>query len=266
MSNDKSEIRSDQPIIRFAGVSKSFGDRVVLDNVDLAVRQGLTTAIIGPSGCGKTVLLKTIAGLIKPDSGEVFYREQEISGLSERELIPVRRHMGFVFQDAALFDSMTVEQNISFPLETHGAGDAAQRIARCHEVLVLVGLDGLGHRYPAELSGGQKKRVGLARAIALDPEVILYDEPTTGLDPIRADLIDRLIAKLQRVLGSTAIVVTHDMNTVRKIADRVLMLHDGRFIADSTPAGLGQVKDDVVARFVQGRASPQELAELGDIG
>jgi phospholipid/cholesterol/gamma-HCH transport system ATP-binding protein len=256
----------DKPIIRFAGVCKSFGGRVVLDNLDLAVSHGVTTAIIGPSGCGKTVLLKTIAGLIRPDRGKVFYREQEISGLSERNLIPVRRRMGFVFQGAALFDSMTVEQNIIFPLEHHGVGDAAGRAARCREVLGLVGLDGMQGRYPAELSGGQKKRVGLARAIALGPEVILYDEPTTGLDPIRADLIDRLIAKLQKVLGGTAIVVTHDMNTVRKIAGRVLMLHEGRFIADSTAAGLERMQDDVVARFVQGRASPEELAELGENG
>jgi phospholipid/cholesterol/gamma-HCH transport system ATP-binding protein len=249
-------------IIRMEKVYKRFGREVVLAGVDLEIQAGQTTVVIGPSGCGKTVLLKHITGLLKPDRGKVFFREQEVSGLSERKLVPIRRRMGYLFQGGALFDSMTVEENVCFPLTEHDVGTPSQRTERCHEVLSLVGLDGTQGKYPEELSGGQKKRVALARAISLGPEVILYDEPTTGLDPVRADLINELIVKLQGALGTTAVVVTHDMASARKVGDRIIMLHEGRFVADTTPEGLSQVNEEAVLRFVEGRASSKGLAEL----
>ena len=252
----------EQSIIRLQGVHKSFDGQVVLNGVDLAIEPGKTTVVIGPSGCGKSVLLKHIVGLLKPDRGRVFFGDREVSALSERSLVAIRKRIGFLFQGGALFDSMTVGQNVSFPLVEHGAGTPQENRDRCRQVLSLVGLDGMQEKYPEELSGGQKKRVALARAIALEPEVILYDEPTTGLDPIRADLINELILKLGSVLGNTAVVVTHDMASARKVGDRIVMLHGGKFIADTPPEGLEGVDEEAVARFVRGQASKEELAEL----
>ena len=251
-----------KPIIRLRDVYKSFNGEVVLDGVDLDIFPGKTTVVIGPSGCGKTVLLKHIIGLLKPDRGRIFFADSEVSGMSERKLVEVRKRTGFVFQGSALFDSMTVAENVRFPLAEHGVGTPDQQKLRCEEVLALVGLSEVLEKYPEELSGGQKKRVALARAIALRPEVILYDEPTTGLDPIRADLINKMILKLQAALGTTAVVVTHDMNSAKKVGDRIVMLHKGHFIADTTPEKLDSVENEVVARFVQGEASKEELAEL----
>ncbi|MFB3892735.1 MAG: ABC transporter ATP-binding protein [Phycisphaerae bacterium] len=251
-----------KPIIRLEKVYKAFDGLVVLNGVSLDIMPGRTTVVIGPSGCGKSVLLKHIVGLLKPDRGKVFYRDKDITAMKERQLAPIRRKMGFLFQGGALFDSMTVQQNICFPLAEHRVGTAEARLARCRQVLSLVGLDGVQDKFPEELSGGQKKRVALARALALEPEIILYDEPTTGLDPIRADLINELILKLQRELGTTAIVVTHDMRSANKVGDRIVMLYKGRFIADTTPEGLTAVNNEIVERFVQGRASDEELAEL----
>jgi len=253
---------NDQPIVRLVGVSKAFDGVPVLRDLDMQVASGQTTVVIGPSGCGKSVLLKHIVGLLKPDAGEVFFRDEEVSAMTERQMIAVRRRMGLLFQGGALFDSMTVQQNVCFPLEEHKVGNAAARKQRCRDVLGLVGLDGLQARYPEELSGGQKKRVALARAIALDPEIILYDEPTTGLDPVRADLINELILRLQGALGTTAIVVTHDMASARKVGDRILMLHEGRFHLDTTPDRLDEIDDEVVRHFVTGQASDDELAEI----
>ncbi|MHC4983402.1 MAG: ABC transporter ATP-binding protein, partial [Planctomycetota bacterium] len=218
--------------------------------------------VIGPSGCGKSVLLKHIVGLLKPDRGRVFFANYEVSAMREPKLVEVRKRMGFVFQGSALFDSMTVEQNVRFPLEEHDVGSAEEQKLRCKEVLALVGMADMPEKYPEELSGGQKKRVALARAIALGPEVILYDEPTTGLDPIRAGLINELILKLQAALGTTAVVVTHDMHSAKRVADRIIMLHNGRFIIDTTPERLDSIDNDIVARFVHGAASQEELAEL----
>jgi len=251
-----------EPIIRLDKVYKAFNGQSVLNGVSLSVAPGRTTVIIGPSGCGKSVLLKHIVGLLKPDKGRVFFKDQDITDLSERRLVAVRRHIGFLFQGGALFDSMTVEQNLCFPLEEHRVGTPPQRRQRAADVLRLVGLDGVQNKYPEELSGGQKKRVALARALTLDPEVILYDEPTTGLDPIRADLINELILKLQGELGTTAVVVTHDMASARKVGDRVVMLYRGRLVADTTPEDLAKVDNEIVRHFVQGRASDEELAEL----
>jgi phospholipid/cholesterol/gamma-HCH transport system ATP-binding protein len=252
-----------EPIIQLKNVTKAFDRLVVLNAVNLEIAPGKTTVIIGPSGCGKSVLLKHIVALIRPDNGRVFFEGQEVSAMGDRELVPIRRQIGFLFQGGALFDSMTVEENICFPLtEGDGAWEEQTRRRRCQEVLRLVGLDGAQRKYPEEMSGGEKKRVALARAIALDPKVILYDEPTTGLDPIRSDLINELILKLRNTLGNTAVVVTHDMQSTRKIADRIVMLYQGRFIADMTPDTLGRVENEIVARFVEGRASEEELAQL----
>jgi phospholipid/cholesterol/gamma-HCH transport system ATP-binding protein len=257
-------MRDGEPIIRLERVRKAFEGQVVLDRVDLAIRPGETTVVIGPSGCGKSVLLKHIVGLLRPDEGKVFFRDHLVSAMSERQLVPVRRHMGFLFQGGALFDSLTVEENVCFPLVEHGVGSGAgtERRDRCAQVLSLVGLDGYQGRYPAELSGGERKRVALARAIALGPEVILYDEPTTGLDPIRADLINELILTLQSALGTTAVVVTHDMSSARKVGDRIVMLHGGKFVIDTTPDLLDEVTNEVVADFVEGRAGAEELAKI----
>jgi len=250
------------PIIRLKNVHKTFNSHSVLRGVDLEIAPNETTVIIGPSGCGKSVLLRHIVGLLKPDKGQVFFRHYEVSAMPERELAQVRSRIGFLFQGGALFDSMTVGQNVRFPLDEHGIGPRAERKEKCRAFLSLVGLEGLQDQYPEELSGGQKKRVALARAIAMNPEVILYDEPTTGLDPIRADLINQLIIKLQHALGTTAIVVTHDMASARKVGDRILMLNEGRFILDTPPDGLDDVHDETVMRFINGRAGETELAEL----
>jgi len=255
-------MNSEEAIIRLRNVTKGFNGQIVLDRVNLDIYPHQTTVVIGPSGCGKSVLLKHMIGLLRPDSGEVFYRNREISSLSERRLVEVRRQMGFLFQGGALFDSMRVAENIIFPMTEHGIGTPLQRRARCKQVLSLVALEGYEDRFPEELSGGEKKRVALARAIALHPDVILYDEPTTGLDPIRADIINELILKLQDVLGTTAVVVTHDMSSARKIGGRIIMLHGGRFIADTTPQKLDRIDDEVVQRFVEGRADDKELAKL----
>ncbi|KKL80348.1 hypothetical protein LCGC14_2005670 [marine sediment metagenome] len=253
---------SNEPIIRLEGLCKRFNGLTVLDNLTLEIDRARTTVIIGPSGCGKTVLLKHLVGLLRPDSGKVFFDGVDITHMSEAALAPIRGRMGFLFQSNALFDSMTVAENIHFPLIERGVRSPEQLATRCREVLRLVGLDGLQQRYPEELSGGQQKRVALARAISLKPEVILYDEPTTGLDPIRADLINELILKLQAELQTTALVVTHDMRSACKVADRIIMLYDGRVLADTTPDGLTDIEDETVSRFVEGRATVEELNEL----
>ncbi len=249
-------------IICFDGVSKAFGPTVVLDGVDLAVREHETTVIIGPSGSGKSVTLKMMIALLRPDRGEVRFDGEPISAMTERELVKIRRRVGFLFQGGALFDSMTVEENVCFPLAEHSIGTRQERRDRCRQVLGLVGLDGLQQRFPEELSGGQKKRIALARAIALKPDVIFYDEPTTGLDPIRADLINELILRLQDALGTTAVVVTHDMASARKVGDRILMIHQGKFILDTPAEKLDDVDNDIVERFVHGRANQEELDAL----
>ncbi|MBU0717779.1 MAG: ABC transporter ATP-binding protein [Planctomycetes bacterium] len=249
-------------MIRLVGVHKSFDGIAVLKGLDLDLRAGETTVIIGESGSGKSVILKHIVRLLRPDRGEVYYRDRRIDCLSERDLVALRPRFGFLFQLGALFDSMTVEQNVSFPICEHTRQSAEDIREIVRQKLRMVGLDGIQAKWPGELSGGQKKRVALARAIALDPELILYDEPTTGLDPPRADEINELILKLTDELRVTSVVVTHDMASVRKVADRVLMLHDGKFIFDGTPEETMQTDDPRVRCFVEGRCDDDVLENL----
>ena len=251
-----------ETLIELRGVSKRFGSLTVLDKVNLKLERGQTTVVIGESGTGKSVLLKHIVALLRPDEGEVHFHGERIDQRNEQDLIDVRRRFGFLFQMGALFDSMTVAENVAFPLVQHGNGTLKQLDATVSQKLRMVGLDGLQFRRPGELSGGQKKRVALARAIALSPEVVLYDEPTTGLDPVRSDVINELILKLKRELDVTGVVVTHDMTSAYKVADRIVMLHQGKIIADNTAQWFRTCNDPRVRRFVDGRADEKDLAAL----
>ena len=250
-------------VIILRKIIKKFGGKVVLDHVSLAVEKGKTTVIIGPSGCGKTVLLKHLILLLRPTSGEVYFKGSRIDNLRERRLNKVRTHYGFLFQGGALFDSLSVFENIIFPLrQHHRITDFKQVEELVKSKLAMVGLDGYQNYYPANLSGGQRKRVALARAIALNPEVILYDEPTTGLDPIRSDIINELILKLQRELKVTAVVVTHDMTSAYKVADRIIMLHNGKIIADGDADYIRNHPHPTVQHFIKGQVDDDDLAVL----
>lgn len=240
-------------MIEFAGVTKRFGDRVVLDGVDLTIPAGSTTVILGASGTGKSVLLKHIVGLIEPDQGSVRVAGLTVGDLDYAGLQALRQRIGFVFQFAALFDSMTVEENLRLGLEHRRVPEAEIR-ERVAESLALVDLAGSGDRYPAELSGGMRKRVGIARAISLRPEYILYDEPTSGLDPVTTAAMDDLMLRAREALGVTGVVVSHDLASVFRIADRVAMLHAGRIRIDGTVAEVRASADPVVRDFLEGRA------------
>jgi phospholipid/cholesterol/gamma-HCH transport system ATP-binding protein len=249
-------------LIELQNLHKRFGRLVVLSGVSLSIEAGESIVIIGASGSGKSVLLKHIVGLLRPDSGQVWFDGQRIDVLPERQLMTIRERFGFLFQMGALFDSMTVEENVAFPLVEHTHKPFEEIRQSVLHRLTMVGLPGVGRKMPAELSGGQRKRVALARAIALEPDVVLYDEPTTGLDPIRADVINELILKLKRELNITSVVVTHDMQSAFKVGDRVVMLHEGKIIFDGTPQQVQQSQDVIVRRFVLGEASDEELATL----
>ena len=257
-------------IIVLKGLTKRFGENLVLDDVSLTFEKGKTTVIIGPSGCGKTVLIKHIIVLLRPSEGEIYFHNQRIDNLAESELESIRTRMGFLFQGGALFDSMTVYENITFPIKQHHHIKNYKKLNELVKTkLAMVGMDGFQDYYPAKISGGQKKRIALARAIAMSPEVILYDEPTTGLDPIRADVINELILKLQKELGITTIVVTHDMTSAYKIADRIVMLHNGRIIVDGSAEQIRNHPFPVVQQFIKGQVSENDLKALrlsiGDI-
>ena len=241
-------------IVELRKVYKSFGRLEVLRGVTLKLERGKTTVVIGESGTGKSVLLKHMMGLIRPDRGRVYVDNQRVDRLHEKDWVPVRRRFGFLFQMGALFDSMKVGENIAFPIAEHTDHPRSKIDEIVSRKLALVGLDGIQSKWPAELSGGQRKRVALARAIALEPEIILYDEPTTGLDPIRADTINDLIIKLKKELSVTSVVVTHDMTSAFKVADRIVMLHHGEFIADGTAADFRRSTDPRVRQFVSGGA------------
>ncbi len=245
----------DRPIVRLEGVHKAFDGQPVLRGIDLEFRHGETTVILGRSGCGKSVLLKHILGIIRPDAGRVEAFGQDLATLGRRDLETLRMQFGMVFQGAALFDSMDVNDNVGFLLYEHSKLSDADIRGIVREKLALVGLEGIEGKMPEELSGGMRKRVALARAIAGDPHVILYDEPTTGLDPVTADTINELILRMQKQLGVTSIVVTHDMASARKIADRMVMVHQGRIIIDDRPEGVMASTDSRVRSFIYGDAS-----------
>lgn len=239
--------------ILIQSVSKAFGPKVVLDGISLEVHEGETVAVIGASGVGKSVLLKTIVGLLEPDGGRVVVDDQDVTQLTRDELYALRRRVGYVFQFAALFDSMTVEENLRMGLRRMRELDEPERRHRVEEALRLVELEGYGPQMPGQLSGGQRKRVGLARAIATRPKYLLYDEPTTGLDPVTTSVIDHLILKMDQELGVTSVVVTHDMTSAYRVADRIAMLHTGRIRTVGTPDQIQATEDPIVRGFIEGR-------------
>ncbi|MCK4752469.1 MAG: ABC transporter ATP-binding protein [Planctomycetes bacterium] len=250
-------------MVTLKNLTKRFGDYVVLDEISLGIEKGKTTVVIGPSGCGKTVLIKHLLVLLRPSGGEVYFKGQRIDNLPEQELNKVRMQYGFLFQGGALFDSLSVVGNVTFPIVQHYEITDWKKVEELvASKLAMVGLDGFQNYYPANLSGGQRKRVALARAIALSPEVILYDEPTTGLDPIRSDIINELILKLQRELGVTTVVVTHDMTSAYKIADRIIMLHHGKIIADGDADHIRNHPHPIVQQFINGQVGEDDLAVL----
>lgn len=241
-------------MIEIIGVHKSFNSHKVLDGVGLRIEKGKTKVIIGRSGCGKSVLLKHIVGLIQPDAGAVKVDGVAIGKLKEKELNKIRMKIGMVFQGGALFDSLTVAENVGFVLNEHTELDEATIAERVKESLSLVGLHAIEDLMPSELSGGMKKRVALARAICMRPEIILYDEPTTGVDPITADAINDLIRELQAKLKITSVVVTHDMTSAYKVGDHMAMLYQGKIIAEGTPEEIKNTHNLVVKQFITGAA------------
>jgi phospholipid/cholesterol/gamma-HCH transport system ATP-binding protein len=239
-------------MIEIVDLHKNFGDNHVLQGVNLQIENGKSLAIIGRSGCGKSVLLKHIVGLLSPDSGHVKFSGKNIDDLERKELYKIRQKFGFLFQGAALFDSMTVEENVSLALEEDNLGHSIKDIKRIvAEKLELVGLPGTQNLKPSELSGGMKKRVALARALVTNPEYILYDEPTTGLDPVMSDAIDDLIKSLNVKLNVTSIIVTHDMFSVKNTADKIAMMHEGKIYFTGTPQELLDSNDSVIQKFIQ---------------
>jgi len=259
----RKEVEPDSGVIVVKNLVKKFDTELVLDDISLAAEEGKTTVIIGPSGCGKTVLMKHMIVLERPSAGEVYFKGRRIDDLPERELEKVRTQYGFLFQGGALFDSLSVYENIIFPIRQHHEITDWKGIDELvKNKLAMVGMDGFQTHYPGSLSGGEKKRVALARAIAMNPHVILYDEPTTGLDPIRADIINELILKLQKELDVTTVVVTHDMKSAYKIGDRIIMLHEAKIIADGDAEHIRNHPHPAVQQFIHGKVSEEDLAAL----
>jgi phospholipid/cholesterol/gamma-HCH transport system ATP-binding protein len=254
---------SDEPFIRFRSVRKAFGQKVVYSGLDLSVQRGTSLTIVGGSGVGKSVMLKMLIGLLKPDAGSVRFDGLEVTQMSERELSKLRQRIAMLFQAGALFDSMSVGENVAYGLEEHFRETMTpdERWARVAWALELVGLPGIEDMDPADLSGGMRKRVALARSIAVQPEVVLYDEPTTGLDPINTARVNHLISGLQKRLQITSIVVTHDMKSAFTISDRIAMVHGGRIIYEGTAREFRANTDPRIADFIEGRAPDNEDVE-----
>ncbi len=252
--------------MRVVNLRKRFGRRDVLRGVTLDFPRGKITVVLGASGCGKSVLLKHLVGLMRPDRGEVWFGTTRIDRLRERELGIVRREIGFLFQQSALFDSLSVRENIAFPLREHELKDEVLIDSKVRRVLDLVGLADTIDQMPSELSGGQRKRVALARAVVLEPRVVLYDEPTTGLDPIRAEIINQLILKFAQTLGITSIVVTHDLVSAHRIADSMVLLHEGKVILQGTPEEFQLTQDPIARQFLRGELGADELARIHGSG
>src|SRR4051794_23525577 len=252
--NSQPKTLNSSPMIEVRGLQKRIGEQEILLGVDLTVGKGETLVIIGRSGGGKSVLLKHLIGLMQPDAGEIWIDGENIIGLTERKLAAIRQKVGILFQSGALFDSMTVEENIAFPLEEAGERNAAVIEERVREILEVIELGGEEKKMPVNLSGGMKKRVGLARSIIRRPSCVLYDEPTAGLDPVVSDSINRLIRRLQKRYGVTSIVVTHDMKSAFHIADRIAYLHEGRIYFYGTPQELEVSQDPLIQDFMLGRS------------
>ena len=246
-------------MIETRNLKKKFGSQTILDGVDIQIESGESAVIIGRSGGGKSVLIKHLIGLLQPDSGTVVVDGQNIERMTERQLLLVREKFGMVFQGAALFDSMTVAENVSFPLRRKRKLTPAELDKKVCAALEMVDLPGTQKKKPAELSGGMRKRVGLARAIVYEPQIILYDEPTTGLDPIVSDSIDHLIIRVRDPLKVTTVVVTHDMRSARRVGNHVFMLHNKKMHAHGTPEEIFASKDPIVRQFIDGVADPKEL-------
>ena len=242
--------RSCGPAIEVKELCKSFGTQKVLDGISFEVQQGQTLCVLGRSGTGKSVLLKLIVGLQRPDSGSICIHDKDIARLPVKGLNEVRQKMGFLFQNAALYDSLTVEENVAFPLRRHSNLDEGQLSQKVRELLASVGMEQATQKMPGEISGGMQKRVGLARALALEPDILLFDEPTAGLDPITASEIDELIRKLQNERHMASIVVTHDIHGARAVADRVALLRDGRILIEGTFEDLQKSSDPFVVQFL----------------
>ena len=264
--------RATGPVLEVDHVSVRFGSQQVLRDISLSIGSAETVVILGESGCGKTVLLKTLIGLVRPSAGEIRFEGKSLSGLTDRQLAGVRTRYGFVFQGAALFDSLSIFDNIAFPLREHTRIPESRVVEIVDDLLAEVGLPrSAAAKKPVELSGGMRKRAGLARALALEPPVVLYDEPTTGLDPIMSDVINELILRVSHRGGVTSVVVTHDMHTARKVADRIIMLYplfrmgptDSQIMFEGTPAELDRCRDPRIRQFVEGRAG-NRLTELRD--
>lgn len=253
MTVDPSRSAGDQPLFRIRGLVKSYGAKRVLDGIDLDISQGECLVVLGRSGSGKSVTLRQLNGLEKPDAGTVEFAGTDITGLSERALYPVRRRIAMLFQSGALFDSLDVYENIAYPLHEHTDLDEPEIARRVAERLDWVGLPGIERKLPVELSGGMRKRVALARSLALDPEVVLFDEPTTGLDPMSSASIAHLIASTRERSHTTSVVVTHDLPLAHAVADRIAFLDAGRFRFLGTFAEAEQTADPLVSRFLAGR-------------
>lgn len=243
-----------ETFIELRGIHKRFGKQEILSGIDLSLKHGETLCLIGPSGEGKTVTMKHIIGLIQPDEGDVFVAGMHVNKLKEREMAPIRQKVSMLFQGAALFDRMTVEENVAFPLWESGLRDKAEIKRRVREALEAVDLGEHLDKYPTSLSGGMRKRTGIARAIITRSECILYDEPNSGLDPVGSDIIDQMILRMQKRYGVTSIIVTHDMRSIFKIADRVAMLYRGKMHFLGTPDELRASPDPVVQDFINGRS------------
>ncbi len=241
------------PIIRLQNVWKSFGQQAVLQGVNLELSRNKVNVIIGGSGGGKSVLLKHIIGLMKPDKGRIFIDGQETTYLNEREMYPIRRKFGMLFQEGALFDSMNVTDNVAFPLREHSGKTEAEILDIVEEKLMAVGLKNMGGKMPSELSGGMRKRVGLARALALNPQIVMFDEPTSGLDPVMSSAISELISTIQQDTEATCVVISHDIGAAMSIAHSMSMLYQGKIIAQGTPLEMRDMDNPIVQQFIHGR-------------